>query len=62
MKDTICYYTPLRVVSHLSPKTPAAPAGAAGVAGDKCDTSDGRAIPATGGRYHQYNAPRTIGK
>ena len=39
--NTICYYAPSRVVSHLLPKTPAAPAegGAAGVAGNKCDTT-----------------------
>ncbi len=40
---TICYYTPWRVVSHLSPKTPgwrpSGHGGWAGVAGGKCDTT-----------------------
>ena len=33
--------------------------GAAGVAGDKCDTSDGRAIPTTGGRYQRQEGDTT---
>ncbi len=52
--NTICYYTPWRVVSHLSPKIPAAPPR-----GVRQGSRAINVIPVTGGRYQRQEGDTT---